>query len=64
MEAASTAPLAGPCDRIAQHVASVDVLRSDGSGGTRVSVELDGCQRVDLLGRRQLTPAIIALLLQ
>lgn len=64
MEAASTAPLAGPCDRIAQRVASIDVLRPDGSGGTRVSVELDGCQRIDLLGRRQLPPAILASLLQ
>ena len=51
-------------DRIAQHVASIDVLRPDGSGGTRVAVELDGCQRVDHLGRLQPPPAIIALLLQ
>ncbi|MDI9899500.1 hypothetical protein QM716_06495 [Rhodococcus sp. IEGM 1409] len=64
MEVASTAPPAGPCDLIAHHIASIDVLRPDGSGGTRIAVELDGCQRVNLLGQRQLPPAVIALLLQ
>lgn len=64
MGAVSTAPLAGPCDRNAQHIASIEVLRPDGSGGTRMAVELDGCQRVNLLGQRQLTPAVIALLLE
>ena len=64
MEVASTAPPAGPCDLVAHHIASIDVLRPDGSGGTRMAVELDGCQRVNLLGQRQLPPAVIALLLQ
>ncbi|NHE62810.1 hypothetical protein G9U53_00585 [Rhodococcus sp. D-46] len=64
MEVASTAPPAGPCDLVAHYIASIDVLRPDGSGGTRMAVELDGCQRVNLLGQRQLPPAVIALLLQ
>ncbi|MCD2103749.1 hypothetical protein O4214_02295 [Rhodococcus erythropolis] len=64
MEVASTAPPAGPCDLVAQHIALIDVLRPDGSGGTRMAVELDGCQRVNLLGQRQLPAGVIALLLQ
>lgn len=64
MEAVSTAPPAGPCDLIAQRIASIDVLRPDASGGTRMAVELDGCQRVNLLGQRQLPAGVIALLLQ
>lgn len=62
MHAAAAAPIAPPCDLIAQQVASIDLLRADGSGGTRLFAELDGCQRISFGGYRQLPASITELL--
>ncbi|KJF23847.1 hypothetical protein C7T36_08485 [Rhodococcus sp. AD45-ID] len=62
MHAASTAPIAPPCDQIAQQVASIDLRRADGSGGTQVLAELDGCQRIRFGGYRQIPTSITELL--
>ncbi|MFK4360853.1 hypothetical protein [Rhodococcus sp. 27YEA6] len=50
--AIADAPIAQPCDQIATATASSTLLRVDGSGGTPVSVELDGCRRAALSGYR------------
>ncbi|MFE4498263.1 hypothetical protein ACFRFQ_00290 [Rhodococcus sp. NPDC056743] len=62
MQAASSAPIAPPCDQIAQQVASIDLRRADGSGGTQVFAELDGCQRIGFGGYRQVPASITELL--
>jgi hypothetical protein len=40
------APAAAPCSVAATQMASVVLRRPDGSGGSSVSVELDGCRRM------------------
>ncbi|WP_251012562.1 hypothetical protein [Rhodococcus erythropolis] len=50
--AIADAPIAPPCDQIATVTASSTLLRADGSGGTPVIVELDGCRRSGLSGYR------------
>lgn len=62
MRAAAAAPIAPPCDLIAQQVASIDLRRADGSGGTQVLAELDGCQRISFGGYRQIPASITELL--
>ncbi|MCZ4077029.1 hypothetical protein O1W68_03655 [Rhodococcus sp. H36-A4] len=57
------APVAQPCSLDATQMASTVLLRPDGSGGTRVSFELDGCRRaVGFDGFRELSDAALAVL--
>ncbi|OYD67356.1 hypothetical protein BDB13_0875 [Rhodococcus sp. OK302] len=42
----ATAPVAPPCDMKANRMASTTLMRADGSGGTSVTLELDGCRRM------------------
>jgi hypothetical protein len=51
-----TAPVAAPCHLTATRMASVYLRRADGSGGSALSVELDGCRRI---GRDVAPPALI-----
>ncbi|MGC0366698.1 hypothetical protein ABH922_004682 [Rhodococcus sp. 27YEA15] len=50
MVAISQASYAPPCDLAATAIAQTTLLRADGSGGTDVFVELDGCRRALLNG--------------
>lgn len=57
------APVAQPCSLDATQMASTVLLRPDGSGGTQVSFELDGCRRaVGFDGYRELPDAALAVL--
>jgi hypothetical protein len=51
-----SAPIAAPCNLAATRMASVELRRPDGSGGSSVSVELDGCRR---MGQGAAPPALI-----
>ncbi len=55
-------PLAPPCEQSAQRYAVIELLRPDGSGGTHMQVELDGCKRLSLGGYSATTDSLIAAL--
>lgn len=52
----AVAPIAPSCSAVTGEIAKVDLLRPDGSGGTSVVIELDGCFRATFDGFRQLDP--------
>ncbi|MDJ0395659.1 hypothetical protein QMK17_20260 [Rhodococcus sp. G-MC3] len=51
------APIARACSQQATRIASMTLLRPDGSGGARVHLELDGCTRVSGFGADRQVPA-------
>lgn len=53
-------PLAPPCEQTAQRYAVIELLRPDGSGGTQMQVELDGCKRLPLGGYSATTDSFTA----
>ncbi|MDI9915966.1 hypothetical protein [Rhodococcus sp. IEGM 1379] len=52
----ATAPAAPPCDLGATRMASTTLMRADGSGGTPVTLELDGCRRAHVGGAFRSVP--------
>ncbi|MDJ0363097.1 hypothetical protein [Rhodococcus sp. H29-C3] len=57
-------PLAPPCEQSAQHFAAIELLRPDGSGGTQMQVELDGCKRLSLGGYSATTDNLLNVITQ
>ena len=52
----ASAPVAPPCTMKASRMASTTLMRADGSGGTSVTLELDGCRRVSIGGVTRAVP--------
>lgn len=60
--AAAQSSIAPACTEVATRIAVTDLVRPDGSGGTRLSAELDGCRRIEFGGYRSIALEVADLL--
>ena len=63
MRAVAESSIAPPCNEVASRIAEVELRRPDGSGGTPLSAELDGCRRVAFGGYRAIPVEMTNLLI-